>query len=390
MDMILLDRVKWIMKKFDRQAKEGDSLSLLKSQMNPEGGGMKTATLPASKEGATQGKIETNETARSTYRETEVNPSTGHYSKSQSFNDQEDDNNDEMNQDGASLSTFDSESLNDDDPNKTKKKKKGEHPEKREPIIPTHNMKALDLLGLKQIQSMLTETIQNSKEHLHVQLTHTMCGMLLAIIDFLCDGDVSGLSAEDRRDWISTIIESSEPPNTTSDTAPMPQTATTQAYSLVDDVEMITMKSWRHGLLSLRTMFLEGGHSAKGWRSDFYDPSTKAYIDNNMKGIYARVLQMRGHIEEVMQRQAAKYRYKSSESKAIYENYIDTYRVSSKNDEELNGHDDENEEHRRLYVEPLNIYAGNISKVLDVPELFDFTHDDENLHQNSSSTSNVK
>jgi hypothetical protein len=167
--------------------------------------------------------------------------------------------------------------------------------------------------------------------------------MLFSVIDFLTTGDVTAFSPEDRRDWTSHIFHSIYEERI--DAAMSEKQKDVNRELVAEATEIVSTKTWRNTLLSLRAMFPgAGNYSGVG-----------VPLDKEYSGMPLRLMDMRSTMMRVM---------KNSERK---------FGSSTMNSDEM---------------EPLNVYASNIEIVvsnegergelkLDAAVLHDDSFDDE-------------
>lgn len=126
--------------------------------------------------------------------------------------------------------------------------------------------------------------------------------MLISIIDFLSTGDVTALAPTDRRDWTNHIL-SSTMTESASSTATNATTSTASATpidseAIVQATELITSRTWRSTLMSLKTMFPGAGN---------YSGIGVPLESETKTRLYTRILDMRSSMESVIKIQERKY-----------------------------------------------------------------------------------
>jgi hypothetical protein len=194
--------------------------------------------------------------------------------------------------------------------------------------------------------------------------------ILISVIDFLLDGDVTMMHPDDRREWTKTILASARE----SSDEPFDPSATISKnlqVDITDATEIVESRSWRSVLLKLRSLHPGAGN---------YSGVGKE-LDVESSGIYKRIIEMRENMFDVMKIQEVRHNRRVQEklnrieeeekrqaslndalSVASNEDGDENDDEEDENDEDSNEEDD-NEEENNEY-NPMNVYSSNLKTML--------------------------
>jgi hypothetical protein len=232
--------------------------------------------------------------------------------------------------------------------------------------------------------------------------------MLLAVFDFLADGDVTAFSVDDREDWINTVLNSAaaeleakarrkrekallrermianmmssiasmaKKPLQSQFLSPSPPTVESQQPhqpepdAVTDALASVGRKTWREAVMALQDQVpiprLKG----------YSEPINMQIAADATKGkLYDRILEMHNQLADVMKRQILKHSKVSRQKKlpATSSGIGNLRKIKSSGGRMLGGALDEDDEvaddadfdAERDELTPVNVYVGNLKVML--------------------------
>ena len=172
--------------------------------------------------------------------------------------------------------------------------------------------------------------------------------MFLGVIDFLLTGDASNLAPEDRHDWLTSILtnQQQQPQQ-----LQQPSEGTNFSQAIPTGETVLGEKSWREALVYLRTMF-PGAGNYSGVGTELDDAET---------AMYWRIAEMRDNLNENTQRFASKLL--QARTVAARKRMGSTQPAPSMTEEDFGGGGLEDAALGLVPVAPVNVYASNLRPV---------------------------